>query len=274
MSSRFLRTLTVSALFVALFVPTVHSDEIARKGRKILEDHQDSVVTLTLVLKQKVSFPGMASQESESTTEATGTIISPDGLVVLSLSATDPSSLVEAMMAGSGRGRDLKMETEVRDIKILLKDGSEISAKVILRDQDLDMAFVRPVEVPETPFAYIDISKSGAPDYLDQIVTLNRLGKVANRVHSASLERIEAIVTKPRTFYIPGNDPTNTGLGSPAFTLDGKFIGVFLMRAIKATGGGGRFGGFGGGSGDNIASVVVPAEDIAYAAEQVPPFED
>ncbi len=39
----------------------------------------------------------------------------------------------------------------------MLADGTEVPAKVILRDKDLDMAFVRPIEKPETPFAFVNI---------------------------------------------------------------------------------------------------------------------
>lgn len=266
-----IRVLCLAACFLSCLVSTSGADEIAVQGRRILEEHQGAVVTILLVLKQKISFPGMPSQDNESKVEATGTVIGPDGLTVTSLSLTDPTSLLEKMMAGTARGNDLKMETEVRDAKIMLADGTEIPAEVILRDKDLDMAFVRPIERQEKPFQYIDMGDSGEPDYLDQVITLNRLGRVAGRVYSASVERIDAIVRKPRTFFIPGKDPTSTGLGSPTFTADGEFIGVVFIRAIKSTGSGSSMF---GGQGDNITTVILPAIDIADAAEQAPPFRD
>lgn len=272
MHNRLFVCLCCALCLCVLSVPPAAGDEVAVKGRKILEANKKAVVTVLLVLKQKVSFSGRPSQDSESKTEATGTVISPDGLTVVSLSITDPTSLLETMMAGSPGSSGLKMETELRDVKILLEDGSEIPAEVILRDKDLDMAFVRPLTKPEVPFAYIDLSNPAEPDYLDQVITLNRMGKVAGRAYSASVERIDAIVTKPRTFYIPGRDATQTGLGSPAFTVDGDFIGVFFIRAIKNTGGG-RMSSMLGGSGGNITTVILPAKDITEAAEQAPPFK-
>ncbi|MFP6598297.1 MAG: hypothetical protein VCC01_12630, partial [Candidatus Hydrogenedentota bacterium] len=133
-----------------------------------------------------------------------------------------------------------------------------------LRDRELDMAFIRPLKKAEAAFSHVNLEDQGTPLQLDQVISVNMLGKVAQRAHSISVERIDAIVVKPRTFYIPGNDPSNTGLGSPAFTLDGKFIGVFFIRAIKATGGGGQ---------DNVAVILLPAIDIQDAADQAPPFE-
>ncbi len=246
------------------------ADDVAEKGRAILEAHKSAVVTLAIVLNQKVSFGGGSSRDSEAKLEATGTVISPEGLIIMSLSQTDPSSIMEAMMAASGRGANVEMETEVRDIKIMLGDGTEVPAEVILRDKDLDMAFVRPKVKPAAAFTFVDIQDAGTPDYLDQIITLNRLGQVAGREHGVSVERIQAIVKRPRTLYLPGNDPTQTGLGSPAFTLDGKFVGVFLLRVVAGQTTQSMFG----GGAQNIATVVVPASDIAEGAQQAPKYPE
>lgn len=237
------------------------ADELAAKGREILAKNQSSVVTVLLVIRQQLSVPGRASRDIETKSEVTGTVLDETGLTLLSLSESDPSSLMDIMQTGRG---GMRMETEIRDVKILLADNTEVPAEIILRDKDLDMAFIRPTEKPEHPFAHVNLSDSGQVEVLDVVVALNRLGKVVRRAYTASLERIEAVVHKPRTFYVPGNDPTYTDLGSPAFTMEGKFIGVFLMRAIKSSTGGVR---------DNVATVLVPAEDILEAVEQAPPFD-
>lgn len=260
----------VLGLILSMSVAT--ADELAEKGRKIFADNKAAVVTVQLVLKQKFSMAGRGSQDNETKSDAMGTVIDPSGLTVLSLSETDPTALLELTMGGSPQLQGMQMETEVQDVKILLEDGTEVQAEIVLRDKVLDMAFVRPTKKPDKAFAYIDMSSPGEPQILDQVISLSRLGKVARRAYAASVERIDAIVTKPRTLYIPGNDPTNTNLGSPAFMLDGRPIGVFLLRAIKDTGGGG--GGMFGGSSGNIMTVLLPAADILEAASQAPPFED
>ena len=260
------RLLGFSAILLAGLATFAAADEVADAGRAILEKNKDAVVTVKLVVKQQFSMPGRGSRDNEQKSEATGTVIGPDGLTVLSLSEADPSAMMQALMGGMGADLDFKIETEIEDVKILMTDGTEIPAEMILRDKDLDLAFVRPREKPSEPMTWVDFSDSGTAEVLDQVITLNRLGQVAARAHSASVERIEAVVKRPRTFYIPGKDPTNTGLGSPAFTLDGKVIGIFVMRAVKATSGAGMQGA--------TAAIVIPAEDILEAAEQVPPFED
>jgi len=102
------------------------------------------------------------------------------------------------------------------------------------------------------------------------VIVLNRLGRVANRAYSAAVERIEAVVERPRTFYIPGDDPTHSGLGSPAFTLDGKVAGILVLRSVKSDGGmGGTFGGD-----NNVLGIIIPASDVLESAKQVPPVDE
>ena len=55
---------------------------------------------------------------------------------------------------------------------------------------------------------------------------------------------------------------TATRQGSPAFTLEGKVLGVFVMRAVSGQGS--------GSVRDNVTSIIVPAEDILKAAKQAP----
>jgi S1-C subfamily serine protease len=160
-----------------------------------------------------------------------------------------------------------KMETELTDVKILLDDGTELSAEVVLRDKDLDLAFIRPKSKPASPMAAVDFGSGTKADVLDQVITLNRLGKAAGRAYSASVERINAVIQKPRTFYIPDSNMTSTGLGSPAFGLDGKILGVFVMRTVSGKGGGMSMN---NGRPDGMTSIILPADDVFKAAKQAP----
>ncbi|MBI2435878.1 MAG: trypsin-like peptidase domain-containing protein [Candidatus Hydrogenedentes bacterium] len=242
--------------------------EVEDQGRAVFDKYKHTVVTVQLVVKQKFSMEGMPSQEEESKAEVTGTVISPEGLTVVALSSTDPTSIYKNMMGG--QGEDFQMTSEVSDVRILLHDGKEVRSQIVLRDVDLDLAFVRPVDKPETPFEFVNLEETAEPQLLDILVTLNRLNKVANRVYSASFERVNAIVERPRKFYIPGDDITTTEQGSPAFTLDGKVVGVFVIRSIRDTGGGGS-GMFGRGN-ENVSAIILPSADVKEGAAQVPAF--
>ena len=73
------------------------------------------------------------------------------------------------------------MESELSDVKIVLDDGTEVPAEVVLRDKDNDLAFIRPKTKPAAPMAALDLANSGKADILDQVISLTRLGSAAGR---------------------------------------------------------------------------------------------
>jgi hypothetical protein len=213
-------------------------------------------VTVQVVLKMTASSGGQTSPPQESKQEATGTVIDPSGLTVLALSACDPADMYQRMSSEQSR---YKIDTEVSDIKILLDDGTELPAEIVLRDKDLDLAFIRPKTKPASPMTAIDLSKSAPAQVLDEVITLNRLNSAASRAYAASIEHIAAVVQKPRTFYIPDSTMSATTMGSPAFLLDGKVLGIFVMRAVSPSGGRA-----------NLTAIILPADDVLKGAKQAP----
>jgi hypothetical protein len=257
-------------LLFCLLAARGFADELADKGRAIFKQYQHTVVTVSIVLKSKISVGGMGGQSNEARQEVTGTVLDPSGLIVLALSATDPGQLMQTFIGGAdGADEDskFKMETELSDLKVLLDDGTEIPAEVILRDKDLDLAYIKPKNKLPAPMEALDLSKAVKAELLDQIVALNRLGNSAGRAYAASLDRISAVVERPRLFYVPATGLSSVTLGAPAFSLDGKPLGIFVMRTVKSHSGGmGMFN----LQPDNLTAVIVPAQDILKGARQVP----
>jgi hypothetical protein len=240
---------------------TARADEISDKGREVFKKQQKAVVTVQVVQKVTYSSGGRSGEAQEAKQDLTGTVVDPGGLTVVALSATDPTEMYRRMY-----GDRYKAELEVSDVKILLDDGAEIASEIVLRDKDLDLAFIRPKSKVASPMSAVDLSKASPAQVLDSVITLNRLGRAASRAYSASLERISAVVQKPRTFYIPDSTMTATGLGSPAFAMDGNIVGIMVMRTINS-GGGASFNNF---RPDSSTSIILPAEDVLKAARQAP----
>jgi S1-C subfamily serine protease len=237
----------------------VRADEVSEKGREIFKKQQKAVVTVQIVQKVTYASSGRTSEPRENKQDVTSTVIDPSGLAVLALSASDPSEMIKRMYP------DYKVEVEVSDVKILLDDGTEIPAEIVLRDKDLDLAFIRPKAKLTSPMPAVDLAKSSPVQVLDSVITLNRLGRAAGRAHAASVERVTAVVQKPRTFYIPDSTMTATALGSPVFALDGNIVGVMVMRSISSGG-----ASAGGSRQDSATSIILPAEDVLKAAKQAP----
>ena len=119
------------------------SDEgpLVTTARKTVQTYGKSVILLAAVLKLEVKgFEG----EHEQKTQCTATIIDPSGLAVTALTNLNPTAKVRVGRGGSAR--TVEIESQVQEVKYRLADGSEVPARVVLKDEDLDLAFLGPAE--------------------------------------------------------------------------------------------------------------------------------
>lgn len=247
------------------------ADEAAA-GRDIVKNWQETVVTVRLVVTTRIVMGGREMRKTESRVETAGTVIDPSGLAVFSLFAANPGEMVMRMMSrpGGGDGPGFQMETSPGEVKIRWADGQEVPAQIVLQDKDLDVAFVRPAVPLAKPAPALDLTSTAEPRMLDPIVVVSRLGRAGSWAPSASLGRIRAIIDKPRTFYVPESGGGSGATGTPAFTLDGRLIGIVLMRTAPPEGESRPSPWSGGLEGLGMLPVVVPAADIREVAKQVP----
>lgn len=256
----------VLLIALSLAAGAVRAENVVEAGRRILKTHADAVISVKMVVHISLGFGGR-DQENESTMEAVGVIVDPSGLTLISLATIDPSAMIRGQMRGRAPA-EFKVDSRVKDAKIVLADGTELAAQIVLRDKDLDMAFLRPTDKPAQPLPYINLAQAGQPQVLDNVICLNRLGKIVNRVVAVSIERIDALVERPRPFYIlsPGG---SSGVGSPVFGVDGRPLGVVLMRSSTTEVDFNPTSIFSGATGSyGFLPVVVPAADIVEVAKQ------
>ena len=244
-------TLLFSLLMVLFSGAISAADELAAQGRSVFESQKNAVVTMRIVIA--MSF---GSRETENEQEANATIISPDGLSVLALSAVDP-----LQMAADLRIADDEMTSRISSLRMIFPDGSEKPAELVLRDKDLDLALVRLSEKPEEPLPYVNIDQAGHPELLDNVVCIMQFGRVARRSHGAFIERVEMVVDKPRLFYALGKHRDRLAVCSPVFTLANEFVGIGVMRIAS---------GSTEPSPDNFMVIIVPAAEIKALVDQIP----
>jgi len=245
--------IALSLLAVLALSTFAQADEIAEKGRAVFEKFKPAVISVRVVVSVSA---GGNSQDTEGW--ANGAVLDPTGLCVVALSFLDPTDLYAKMGDQNGGSTAVK----IASLRLILAGGEEIPAEVVLRDKELDLAYIRPTEAPKAPYANVDLEHVNEPQLLDHVLIITQLGEVARRAHSASLERIETIVDKPRHYFMVGEHRANAVLSAPVFSLEGQFIGFGAMRAINSTGN--------GGMGDNVLVVIVPAKDIKDGVTQVP----
>ena len=233
--------------------------------REVGKKWQDAIVSVRISLKVRMSMGGREVQSMDDTLESVATVIDPSGLTVMSLSTLDPGAMMSRLMGGAATG-DQKMQivSEPSDVRMRLPDGRELPATIVLRDQDLDLAFIRPTTKPPAPLTAVNLSDAARPAILEDVVVLSRLGRVGGWAPAAVLYSIGAIIEKPRTFFVLNGA---TGTGTPAFLANGKLVGLLTIRQVDP----GRlsmFGMMGGTEGAGMMAVILPAADVLEIAKQ------
>ncbi len=264
------RTLIAFVAALALTGPVSAQDGGTRSAaREVVKKWQDAIVNVRVVLKMRMSVGGREMQSSDDPVDTVGTVIDPSGLTVLSLGTLNPGAMMSKLMGSSGSSGQPQMEitTEPTDVKIRLADGRELPAKIVLRDEDLDLAFLRPTTKPEKPLVAIDLNDAAKPALLDEVLVLSRLGRVGGWTAGAALHEIGAIIEKPRTFYVLSG--MMTGMGTPAFLTNGRVVGLLTLRQVEA-GRASLFSMMGGTEGMGVLGVILPAADVLDIARQAP----
>lgn len=241
------RLLAILALSIlpTVAVHAADSPSEAQAGRDILAKNKDAIIFITAVAK--MTYGGSSHDEP---VECTGMVIDPSGLTICSLSAIDPASEMP-------EGKESNMKASISDVKLVRADNKEFTAKLVLKDPDLDLAFVLPEKQADQPtsFTAVQIGKTPPVKLLDTVITIDRLGKEYGREPLVFTTRISAIITKPRTFYLTSSQ--GTSISSPVFLVTGEFLGFNLAATIGA-----------GEDADRVPAII-PAEDIRQSAQQV-----
>lgn len=230
---------------VTFAIVAVRADEVANAGRDVLKKHQDAVIGIRIVVK--VAVPGRESTQ-EIKVDAIGIMLDTNGLTVASLRVVEPGDVLSRAM-----GREL--QAEVADLRLVLADRTEVPAALVLRDKDLDLAFLRPTEALPKPGSVVSLSATPKTDVMDPVIVLTRSIRTPRMDPLVNEERIAAVVDKPRLFYIGSPAMQSTPPGSAVFALDGQLIGQLLTRRSPR---------------GEVWIAIVPAADIAEIAKQVP----
>jgi hypothetical protein len=260
----------ILALSATTVLASAATPEFRDTARKLSTEHGEAVVWLSVLAKTSMSAEGdvpanlknmLAAQEKEDKSEATGTVIDASGLIVTALGSIDKSSMVDGQTIPTPQGPvKLKASSEIKEVKVITADGSEVPADLVLKDEDLGLAFIKvrseSDEAKGVEFKAIDLTDSAPGQLLDDCVALGRMDEAMNREPSLISTEITGMTTKPRTFYRVPNET----IGCPVFLGSGKLLGISVLRQGK--GGSARTGQI------QISPVILPAADVAKIATQ------
>ena len=238
-------------LFASLSIHA--STQAETQWRALLKDHANCVTWVSATVRVEVSAGGRSLPPQEQKLEALGTIIAEDGLTVLSLTKVDPTSSILSRLRSPGAS----VQVHYTEVLILMQDGTEIPARLLLKDVDLDLAYLLPISNPEedgksSPFSTVPglTKKAPTPTVLDEVVSIAKLGR--NLYRQSTLRRgwVNAVIQKPRPYFVI----ENTEPGTPVFNSRGKWLGIVVYKMEM---------------GRPSAIVTLPVEDIMEIADQV-----
>jgi hypothetical protein len=217
----------------------------AAAGRALLKRYADTVVGVELVVSMKGMQGDRPIPAREQKREINGTLLNAAGLTVLSLGSIDPRVGMNPALQTQVRFD----EPEFKEVKLRLADGTEFPARVVLKDADLDLAFIAPETAPETPFPFVDLAAAAEPEILATYFDIARGSKLAQRVPAVRPVYVTGIIEKPRR-YILVNEYSP---GCPVFDASGKVLGIALRHVA---------------GGQSSGLIIVPAADVAEIATQ------
>lgn len=198
------------AAIVLTFAAPALADQQADIYKTLLEEKAPTLVTVKFLLRMEGQF---GKRESEA--EITGIMIDPKGLVLCANSKL-------------GAPRRFGSATPT-DIKVLVGDDIEgMPAKLLARDTELDLAWVRVEEPGDKTFEFVDIKDPGEPAIGDRLYAPRRMAKFFDRTPVIADGRLAGRAKKPRDLLVP------TGLsldaGQPVFTEGGKLVGIVSLQ--------------------------------------------
>lgn len=241
-----------------LLASLVHAADIRETARSVAEKSKGALVTVRVVMGIKFSIRGQ-SRDQERKIEANGTVIDGSGLTVASAAALDPTVM---MRATTRRGADI--QSEFKETTLILDDGTEVDAEVILKASDLDMIFIKPREAEGSFEAVALDADRRQPQVLDPVFAVGRLGKIGNRAIRLHLGRVEAEVKGPRPFYVC-DAALSANLGCLVYDSTGVPLGILVTRQNPA---GAAFGGSRLSGNQLILPILRTIEDLLEMAGQ------
>ena len=262
-----INTTIKAASLTALFSVAAMGSELSQQARDILKNTQVSIITVTALSKLDMSGSGLPvrlgglgeAQESS----CSGVVVDATGLTAVSYSALNPMEKMSSMLKikiGDDGDNEVKGKTELSRIQMRMADGTEVPARVVFKDKELDLAFVVP-ELKEggkaLTFSPVNLRGGITAKELDDVVMLTRHEKDLGCQPILSLAHVTSGITKPRQMYglSHGGRP-----GTAVFLPSGQVLGVLV-----AMGGGDSKGMMAIGK---MEMLVLPADDLIKLATQ------
>lgn len=210
-------------------------EEEAAAARRLVPRVAPALVEVTAVISYQITVMGHSTVR-ESRLERLATVVSPTGVAVTALSQVDPATMVNAALDRQPQLRSFRVQVgaaSFKEVKLrVLPGGAEIPARVVLKDPDLDIAFVAPLPDPKVKrhFAFVPLVPAAQPEVLGDYFIISRSAPAMGRVPTIIPTTLVGVTDKPRRLYLP----TGAVESVPIFDLQGRVLGLGISRAAEA----------------------------------------
>jgi S1-C subfamily serine protease len=184
---------------------------------------------------------GMGMEGGEQRREALGVVIDPSGLTVVPVSLIDPKPEMEAtqqpvgMTDAEGKPFRVDWDVEILGATIILEDGAQAPADVVLEDEEMDLAFLKPREAGRT-FSAIELKPRGSlPQLAERVFVLGRLSRLANRTVAFAEGYIRGVVGGAHPFAVCSQDISIYPgyIGCVVYAANGAPLGLLVNKISK-----------------------------------------
>ncbi|MFT4637824.1 MAG: hypothetical protein ACI8T1_001137 [Verrucomicrobiales bacterium] len=222
---------------------------------KLLESYGESIALARIKVEMVISV-GEQSQTLEQSLNAPCTVIREDGLSLAPDLTSSIVSQVKSQVSRQTGGAEVNVGVEMKQIKLVLGDGTEIPSKIVFQDRDLNLSFILPDkgsdEAEGVTYIPVTLDDHAELTLFEEVLALSRLGEDLNRDLAVRNGRVSSIIRKPRLIY----RTDIVGIGAPVFNINAKIGGFQVPKS------------------GNSANMILPIPAILKSMQQIPAEEE
>lgn len=222
--------------------------------KKAMDAAGPTLVTVKFVLK--IEGGGDMSGLGDQEMEATGFLLDGKGLVVCS----------NIQMGGYASFMARGGTVTPTDVKVLIGDDTEgKKAKVLTRDTELDLAWVKLDEDSTTELQHINMEKGVAASIGSKLLLVGHMAKFFDRALFVNEGKVCGVTEKPRKLLAASKTlvTDRSDLGMPVFNSDGDVVGMVVLQLPDAESqASDTSGDLGGGP------MILPAAEVVRATKR------
>lgn len=162
----------------------------AQKG-SVPEQAKEQFSPVLLRMEANTQVGSDAEPMDSGRNTATAVVMSSDGLLITTLSAVDPLSMLGDRVSGD------EFRLKVSGLKVVLPDATEMPAQVLLRDKLTGFAVIKLNDKPKQPLAALPLAAVKPLDVGDDVFLVDRLGPDMENLCVVSSQMVMARLSNP-----------------------------------------------------------------------------